>query len=185
MAKKTDTQVNVDLSKFLPEGFSLDDFEVVGGLRPICPPELNAESPVVGWVVACLPMPAREDGSQWSALLINLVSTAQAKAGDEIVTVEAGRDILIPVGGNLKNNGDLMAAAADPQRVVMGVFQVTGQQDVGKPSKMWVYEVKLALKKSIARTGAFALYNKPTISIGEMANQPIIGANGQPARLVG
>lgn len=176
----------VDLAKFLPEGFNLEDFESVGGLRPICPPELNAETPVIGHVVALLDMPDRDDGSKWQALLIRLASTAQAKAGDEIVTVEAGKDILIPVGGNLKNNGDLLNAAVDQHKVTMGIFVVTGQIDVGKPSKMWSYDVKLALKKQIKREGSFALYNRPLPEVRQLVTGEVLNSDGSRAKsLVG
>ena len=183
-------EMNVDLTKFLPEGFSLSDFDVVGGLRPICPPELNEGSPIVGWVVTLLDMPDREDGSKWQALLINLASTAKAKAGDDIVDVEPGQDVLIPVGGNLKNNADLLNAAVDPHKVVMGIFTVTGQQDVGKPSPMWTYDVRLAIKKAKTRDGAFALYNRPVATPAQIPTTfiprgEVMGANGKPAQLVG
>ncbi len=172
---------DIDLSKFLPEGFSLDDFQSVGGLRPICPPEVNAETPIVGWIVALLDMPARKaDGTSWQGLLINLMTTAQAQTSDgEIVTVEAGKDVIIPVGGNLKVNQDLLAAAVDPRKVTAGIFTVTGQLDVGKPSKMWVYEVRLALKKQKAREGAFALYHKPAEPLATYHQGQVIGKDGQ------
>lgn len=174
----------IDLSKFLPEGFSLDDFESVGGLRPICPPELNAETPVIGWVVALLDMPPRKsDNSPWQGLLINLVSTAQAQAGDEIITVEAGKDIIIPVSGALKANSDLLSAAVNSHKVTCGIFHVTGQMDVGKPSPMWTYDVRLAFKKQKAREGAAALYHRspPALVSAPVLRGEVLDSNGKPA----
>lgn len=179
---------DIDLSKFLPEGFSLDDFQSVGGLRPICPPEVNAETPIVGWIVALLDMPARKaDGSAWQGLLVNLLTTAQAQTGDgEIVTVEAGKDVIIPVGGNLKVNQDLLAAAVDPRKVTCGIFSVTGKMNTGKQSDMWVYDVRLALKKQQAREGAFALYHKPAEPLASYHQGQVIDKDGKPVgRLVG
>jgi hypothetical protein len=176
-----------DLAQFLPAGFSLDDFEKVGGLRPICPPEINAETPIVGYVFALLPMPKRKaDNSDWDGLLVKLLSTAQAKTVEgEIVTIEAGRDVIIPVSGALKNNQDLISAAVDPFLVTPAIFEVVGQLDTGKESKMWMYEVQLAFKKQVKRTGAFALYHKPA----EVSSQPrgqVVDRNGhEPGRLVG
>ena len=178
-----------DLAKFLPEGFSLDDFESVGGLRPICPPHVNAGAPVVGYVVALLDMPPRKaDKTPWQGLLIHLLSTAQAEGQEgEIITVEAGKDIIIPVAGNLKVNQDLLGAAVDPRKVTAGIFTVTGTMDVGKQSEMWVYDVKLALKKQVARDGAFALYHKPQErlipqgqQVPQFAQGQVIDKDGKP-----
>lgn len=206
MAKKEDTKKvtgtqaeaefkkfsDAELAKFLPEGFSLDDFESVGGLRPICPPQVNAGAPVVGYIVALLDMPPRKaDQSNWQGLLIHLMSTAQAEGADgEIITVEAGKEIIIPVGGNLKVNSDLLNAAVDPRKVTAGIFTVVDTMDVGKQSLMWVYDVKLALKKQIAREGAFALYHKPAERLvpaaqanggtPQFAQGQVVGKDGKP-----
>lgn len=180
-----------ELAQFLPEGFSLDDFESVGGLRPICPPQVNAGSPVVGYVVALLDMPPRKaDQSNWQGLLIHLLSTAQAEGADgEIIEVAAGKEIIIPVGGNLKVNSDLLNAAVDPRKVTAGIFTVVDTMDVGKQSLMWVYDVKLALKKQIPREGAFALYHKPAERLvpstqanggQQFAQGQVIGKDGKP-----
>lgn len=189
-SKKTPVQApsnDLDLSKYVPDGFDLSDFDVVGGLRPVCPPEVNQDNPVTGWIVALLDMPKRKsDGSEWRAILVQLTRPAKAKAGDDVVDVEAGKEILIPLSGSLKNNADLLNAAVDARKVTMGMFVVTGTMDIGKPSDMWVYEVRLALKKQIAREGAFALYNKPVVALQngfDVGN--ITDRNGQPARLVG
>jgi hypothetical protein len=148
---------------------------------------VNAETPVIGWIVALLDMPPRKsDGKAWQGLLINLVSTAQAQTSDgEIVMVEAGKDVIIPVGGSLKSNSDLLAAAVDPRKVTIGMFHVTGQRDVGKQSPMWDYDVRLALKKQQAREGAFALYHKPVEPLASYHQGQVVDRNGQPARLVG
>lgn len=179
----------LDLAKFLPKGFTLDDFEVVGGLRPICPPELNQDAPIVGYVVSIIPMPKRKsDKSDWDCLLVTLLSTAQAKTSDgEIVTLEEGEDVLIPIGGSLKNNAGLLSSACDARKVVPGIFTVIGQVDTGKPSDMWEYEVRLAFKKAVPREGKFALYNKPVFAISNGAVTPgeVVNRDGSTARLVG
>jgi len=177
-----------DVAQFLPEGFSLDDFQAVGGLRPICAPEYNTGKAVVGYIVAELDMPPRKDKSAWSAILVTLLSPAMAKAGEDIVEIPPGRDVLIPVGGSLRNNGDLRAAAADQESVFLGIFTVTGQIDVGKQSDMWDYDVRVALDKPKARTGAFALYNKPTAPAlpAGFATGEVLDRNGKSVhRLVG
>ena len=177
-----------DVAQFLPEGFSLDDFQSVGGLRPICAPEFNNAKPVLGYIVAELGMPPRKDKSTWTAILVTLLSPAMAKAGEDIVEIPPGRDVLIPVGGSLKNNGDLRAAAADQESVFLGIFTVTGQIDVGKQSDMWDYDVRVALDKPKARTGAFALYNKPAAPAlpAGFATGEVLDKNGKSVhRLVG
>jgi hypothetical protein len=186
----TDVASEIDIKKFLPEGFDLSDFESVGGLRPICPPELNGETPVIGIPYALLDMPPRKsDKSAWQGILVHLLSTAQAQAGDEIVTVEKGKDIIIPVSGSLKANGDLLAAVVNTHKVTPAIFHVTGQMEVGKPSPMWVYDVKLAFKKQVPREGAFALYHRsaPVLTPAETVQRgEVLNANGQPVgRLVG
>lgn len=178
---KVDPKI-AELAKFLPAGFTLDDFEVVGGLRPIVTPELNSEQPFAAKIVALLEMPPREDGSKWRAILAHLVSPAKASAGEETVTIEAGKEVLIPVGGNLGNNPDLLNAAVSPDSVFTGLFAVTGQLDTGKPSPMWVYEVRIAKSKPEKRIGQFALYNKPVNQMGAGATPgDIRDANGKPA----
>ena len=183
---KANEDTSIDLSKlaqFLPEGFDLSDFDTIGGLRPICAPEVNQGTPIMGYIVAELPMPVRKDGSAWSALLVRLISPAKAKAGNEVVTVEPGKDVLIPMGGNLGNNADLRNFAADAKNVFVGIFTVTGQQDVDKPSPMWVYDVKVNAKKPVARTGAFALYNKPAVAqLQGHASGEVLNGNGQPVK---
>ena len=177
-----------DVAQFLPEGFSLDDFQSVGGLRPICAPEFNNAKPVLGYIVAELDMPPRKDKSTWTAILVTLLSPAMAKAGEDIVEIPPGRDVLIPVGGSLKNNGDLRAAAADQESVFLGIFTVTGQIDVGQQSDMWDYDVRVALDKPKARTGAFALYNKPAAPAlpAGFATGEVLDKNGKSVhRLVG
>ena len=191
MAKKKEEVTfdkKYDMAKFLPEGFSLDDFEKVGGLRPICPPEINAEVPVVGILVALLDMPPRKsDNSAWQGLLVHLLSTAQAQTMDgEIVSISAGNDIIVPVGGALRNNQDLLSAAVDPYKVTPVIFEVLGQRDTGKQSLMWDYEVKLAFKKQRPRDGAFALYHKPVERLAPVHHGQVVDRDGKPApRLVG
>ena len=175
---KVDPKI-AELAKFLPPGFTLDDFVVVGGLRPIITPELNQEQPFAAKIVALLDMPPREDGSKWRAILGYLVSPAKARAGDETVTVEPGKEVLIPVGGNLGNNADLLNAAVSTDSVYTGIFAVTGTIDTGKPSPMWVYEVRIAKTKAEKRVGQFALYNKPRNELPAAGD--IRDANGKPA----
>jgi hypothetical protein len=182
-AGKIDPAV-ANLAQFLPEGFKLEDFDVVGGLRPIITPELNQGTPIAGYIVALLDMPPREDGSKWKAILVNLLSPAKAKAGDEVISIEPGKDVLVPVGGNLGNNADLLNAASSVKQVFLGIFHVTGTLPTGKPSEMWVYEVRIAKGKAIPRTGQFALYNRePAASLpaGPAPGTDIRTADGKPA----
>lgn len=183
----------INLKAFLPEGFSEKDFDIVGGLRPICSPEsmLDPDSPVVGWVVALLDMPNREDGSEWRALLVELTGNATAKVGDDIVVIPAGKEVLIPVSGALKNNPELLNAAFDATRVFLGIFRIIGQVDTGKPSKMWEYEVALH-KKTIARVGKYTLQQHNAVGVVEtrtaaqLNKGDITDANGKPqASMVG
>ena len=174
-----------DMKAFLPAGFTEDDFDIIGGLRPICQPETMMTHPVCGYVVALLDMPKRKDGSEWRALLIHLTGATKAKAGDDLINVEADNEVLVPVNGNLKNNPDLLNAACDSRAVYIAFLQCTGQLDVGKQSEMWNFEVKLS-RKSIVRQGRYALQQHNAVGvvskeIPQLGKGAITDANGQPA----
>jgi hypothetical protein len=157
-APKVKALADINLTAFLPKGFDAKDFDVVGGLRPICPPEsmTDPEQPTAGFVVSLLDMPDRKDGSKWSAFLVELTGNASCKVGDDIVVIPAGKEVLIPMSGKLKTNADLVSAAWDENLVYLGIFRVLGQVDVGKENPMWDFEVALH-KQTIPRTGKYAL----------------------------
>jgi hypothetical protein len=168
--KKNGTK-DFDISKFLPEGFSNEEFVTIGGLRPIVTPAIQFEkqSIVVGLLLGWVPMPPRpSDGSEWDAILVKLTGpTLALAAGEETIEAKAGETVLIPVGGNLGNNHELYAASCDPKNVHLAIFAVTGQIKVNnQPSKMWSYDVKLH-RKSIPRTHETALVKslKPTSGV--------------------
>lgn len=181
---KRETQMakpaEVDMKAFLPAGMSEDDLSEVGGLRPICQPEEMQDSPVAGWVVAILDMPARKDKSEWQALLIETTGACRAKVGEEIRTIDAGEEVLIPLNGNLKNNPDLLNAAASQTHVFWAFLRCTGQVDLGKPSPMWSFLVKLNKKEPKPRTGKYALHAVKVNVIPQLGRGDITNANGQP-----
>lgn len=184
MAKKTDTQVKQSAGPIESHGVTVtdDDFVVVGGLRYICLPENNEGRPITGWTVALLDMPEKFKWKQ--AILLNLTSSARVVQDDETIDAQPGDDVLIPVSGNLKNNAELLKACVDPRIVTMARFTYLGEKDIGKPSPMKEFEVALALKKQIARTGQFALYNQP--QAGAFIPGEVLNGDGKPAaRLVG
>lgn len=158
-----------------------DDFEEVGGLRYVCLPELNEGKPVTGWLVSLLTMPEKFKWQQ--AILVCLTEPANVVVDDETIQAQPGEDVLIPVSGNLKNNDALLKACVDTKEVIMGRFTYKGEIDTGKPSKMKEFEVKLAFKKKIQRTGAFALHNQPPV--GYFTGE-VLDKNGAPVKsLVG
>jgi hypothetical protein len=177
MAKKnevttnSDGHIEIDISHLLPEGYAKDELVTVGGLRPIVGAELSFErrSAIVGHLVALLDMPPRpslqnpNEKEPWQALLVRLSATAWAMVGADAVEVPAGKDVLVPLNGNLRQNHDLIGAAADQVNVWVGGLYVTGQVDLGVKGRnpMWNYSVQIH-KKPIPRTGAFALFNRPT-----------------------
>jgi hypothetical protein len=178
---------DVDMKAFMPAGMTEDDLSVVGGLRPICQPEEMMGNPVGGWIVAIIDMPPRKDKSEWRALLVELTGACRAKVGEEVQTIEAGEEVLIPLNGSLKNNPDLLNAAASSSHVFWGFLQCVGQVDLGKPSPMWDFEVKLNKKNPIARTGKYALHQSAVqveimgSAIPQLGKDAITNANGQPA----
>ncbi len=181
----TDTATpEFDLSAFLPEGFSADDFKSVGGLRPICQPDLMQQFPVGGYIIGLLDMPKRKDGSDWQALLIELTGATKAKAGVEIVNIEKGKEVLVPLNGNLRNNPELLNAAVDPVNVYIGFLHCKGEVDVGKPSAMWDFEVKIH-SKTIKRTGKFLLNQRaPRVEVlpaAPIERGAITDSNGKSA----
>jgi len=168
---KATTDTGIDISKFLPEGFEADGLVTVGGLRNICPAEVTYEqkSPIAGYIVTVMDMPLREslnrkgEKEPWQAIIVRLTHATKGLEGEDVVTIEAGKDVLVPVNGSLRNNADLLRAASDSDSVFFGVFQVTGKIETGKPTPMWNYEVQIH-KKTVARTGSFAIYNRPVFA---------------------
>ena len=158
------------LGASLPEGFSDDEFETIGSLRPICQPESMMDHPVGGELIALLDMPPRKDKSQWKAFLIHLLAPTMARAGEDLVEVSAGEKVLVPVSGSLKTNTELLGAACDPHRIWIVKIQCVGQIDVGKQSDMWSFDVKRS-KKTLPRTGEYALSNfQPAGMLNPTAN---------------
>lgn len=183
-AAKREAQIakpaDIDLKAFLPEGFSEDDLSTIGGLRPICQPEEMMKSPVGGWIVALLHMPPRKDKSEWDAILVETTGACRALVGEEIQTIEAGKEVLVPVNGALKNNPELLNAACDGARVFWGLFQVVGQVELGKPSPMWDFKVQLH-KKTIPRTGKYLLNQAQRVEvIPQLKKGDVTDTNGKP-----
>lgn len=160
-------QDDFDYSKFLPEGFEAKELRKIGGLTPIYAGKLALEqkwSPCVGYIVAMETLDMGEDEEpkqRYREFLIIEVSAPTKgvlgpKNEQEIVDVEKGGQILMPLSGNLKNIKSLRAAAGDSKRVYVGVFRVTGQKDTGRPTEMWVIDARIH-PKTIERTGRFDL----------------------------
>lgn len=174
---------DIDMKAFMPEGMSEDDLSVVGGLRPICQPEEMMGAPVGGWIIGILDMPPRKDKSEWRALLVETTGACRAKVGEEVQTIDAGEEVLIPLNGNLKNNPDLLNAAASDTHVFWGFLQCVGQVELGKPSPMWDFDVKLNKKSPKPRTGKYLLHQSiaRVEVIPQLGKDDITRANGQPA----
>lgn len=173
MAKEDKSKASIpstqpDLSKYMPEGYSQAELQKVGGLTPIVPAELlhDREAIVAGWIVALLEMPPRESMSRkgekepWHALLIELTGPCPAQSGQTVVERVKGDMVVVPVGGSLKNNRDLLRAATDTKNVYFGTLRVVGSIDTGKPTEMWDYEVQVHPKPK-ERTGIYALQSGP------------------------
>lgn len=191
MAKQTEVKApthhenhptQIDLSKYLPEGFDASGFESVGGFIPIVPAQLTHDehSPVMGWIVGVIDMPQREslnnrkgEKEDWQTIQVHLMAPTKALLNGEVLEIPPGKDVMIPINGSLKNNHELLMAACDHTKVYLGQFSVTGQQDTsgGKLNPMWAYDVKLH-KQTKAREGRYLL---KTTQQPKMLNQ----ANGE------
>jgi len=168
------TSTAIDISQYLPEGYSKDDLVIVGGLRPVIGAELqfDQKSIVAGHIVSLLSMPPRPklnskngEKEDWDAILVHLTHSTKALVGSDLMNIEAGKEVLIAVNGNLRNNHDLLAAASDPDRVYFGIFQVTGQIDTsdGKLNPMWNYEVQIHKKAMDRKASRYSRFNQPRV----------------------
>lgn len=174
MAKPQDKKPNVteqfDYSKYLPEGFEAADLKKLGGLTPIYSAEAAVEHklpPCVGWMdrIEKLDIGGEKEKNHdqryrdFIRVQLTYATKGITGAGDnaELVEVNAGEDILMPMSGAIKNIVSLRAAISDPSKVYLGFFRPTGEQlDTGRPSPMWVIDAQLH-PKSVKREGRFAL----------------------------
>lgn len=163
-----DGMIKIDIGALLPEGYAKDDLVTVGGLRPIVPAEVTFErrSPIVGYLLTVIDMPLRpkignpSEKEPWQTLLVRLTQPAFAQVGDDVKEIPAGKDVVVPINGNLRNNHDLLGAAVDQQNVWLVAMYVEGQIPMkDNKNDMWSYVVQIH-KKAIARTGPFALFNR-------------------------
>ena len=160
-----------DLLQYLPEGMDLKDLHKTGGLTPTYSPKhaLDGAFPrVAGYIdrIMVLPTMAQGKDDEFTPVMIllrELVKPTKATVGRDddrqVVDVEAGKDILIPLTGNLKNNKELINALADQSKVYFCVAKVVGQQKVNnQPSKMWVWDLRICDKSQAKpREGIYAL----------------------------
>ena len=162
MAKsKTDQPVvapknEFDLSKLigsLGEGWSSDDFVETGGLTPLYIPEFALEEkwpPVVGRILCfeTLKEQKRPNNQVWTPLCIRVIVEAPTfavmgtKEAREKKPIAKGETILVPIGGNLKTNTRLLAAALDGARIhkVAMYVETTVALDGGR-NDMWKWKV--------------------------------------------
>lgn len=78
-----------------------------------------------------------------------------AKTGYTIVDVKAGDMVMVPIGGNLEVNQEILRAATDPVNIYSAGFRCAGAQKVNNaPSKMLVIEAKL-FPKTEKREGKY------------------------------
>lgn len=182
-------------------GIEPKDLVDIGGMRPIAAAEVSFESKsaVAGWLIGEQEMPprasidpakrSRGEKDDWSALVVLLTTPTMAYVGDEVVEVPAGKQVIIPVGGNLANNYELLQKAHDPRQVFWVALAVAGQVRLDKQrNPMWSYAVKSSPKGKDRDTGVFALprpRNLPRLSMAQTIPGQVIDKNGQPARLVG
>lgn len=160
-----------DFSKFLPEGYDAKDLRKVGGLTPIYAPKLAFEQkwdPVVGFIDRVMVLDMGEEIKDEKQryrpfLVVELTSPNKGAVGpkseQEVVSLNKGDDILVPVSGSIKNVKALEIAATDPANVYLGMFRVLGEKDLqqaGKPSPMWVIDARLH-SKTKKREGRFLL----------------------------
>lgn len=171
MAKNKDTAVtppagDFDYSAFMPEGMSTKDLRATGGLTPIYAPEEaldNGFPPCGGWLDRFEILPEVKVGKEiYIPKMIRVVCTNDTKGVQgtkdvrEVTKVEKGKDVLIPLTGNLSNNKDLLLAVSDPNNVHWAIFRVRGTKETGQITPMWDWDVQLhsATKK---RDGRFAI----------------------------
>lgn len=199
-AKKDATEPKkavLDMKAFLPQGMDEAELVKIGGLRPIAASEVtyNEGAPVAGWIVAMLDMPPRlaidpakrKQGIKepWEAIVVELTAPTKAIVGEETVEIPAGKEVIIPVNANLKNNRELGLAAHDPKNMFWGLFSIdqdNPQIELGEGrTAMWNYDVRLH-RKPKERTGAYALnvVKRPALN-GPAPTGQVVDAQGQPA----
>jgi hypothetical protein len=125
--KKADVQQNlpangpvVDLSAFMPQGYSADDLRIIGGLTPIYAPEAVAEGrfpPCAGFLDRIEVLPdVVQKARIYVPVMIRVVASHPTKGilGKketlEIVDVAEGEEILVPITGNLRTNKVLLGS---------------------------------------------------------------------------
>lgn len=185
-------------------GFSEQELLDIGGMDPIAAAEVTFESssPVAGWLIGEKEMPprmsidparrARGEKEDWSALIVLLTASTNAYVGEEVVEVEAGRRVIIPVGGNLGNNMELLQKAHDPKFCFWVFIDCNGQVQLDKQrNPMWNYTVKCSPKgKARESEGSLSLprpRNLPRLTTpnGTVPGQ-VVSRDGQPVQsLVG
>lgn len=186
----------LDMKAFLPQGMDEAELIKIGGLRPIAAAEVtyNEGAPVAGWIVAMLDMPPRlaidpakrKQGIKepWEAIVVELTAPTKAIVGEETVEIPAGKEVIIPVNANLKNNRELGLACFDPKNVFWGFFQIdpdAPQLELGEGrTAMWNYDVRLHPKPK-ERTGAYALnlVRRPALN-GPAPTGQVVDESGKP-----
>jgi hypothetical protein len=179
-SKKDATKTNVneqtgefDWSGFLPEGYSADQLQQIGGLTPIFMPEMAYEEGAVcvGFVkwIEELPPVTRGRGSNEEVyvpylLRIQVTRDTPAVIGPknarEIVTVPKGEDVLVPLSTGLLMNKKLLEAAHDLEFCFFVAMRVKGQIPTDQPSPLWDWDVRIDRTKPLKRQGDLIL---PTI----------------------
>ncbi len=149
---------------YMPEGYSDDDFAVVGGFTPMYKPEnawskeSNKAKPgiveVFGWGVCVDALPVIKDPKGKEADRIPLVASillvapnrgVRGKKGEEVpVECAVGERILVPIGGNLLWNKPFMEKLFDSKRYWLMKLKVIGTQASDYPSDTWMWEVSIA-----------------------------------------
>jgi hypothetical protein len=190
----------VDVAKYLrAAGFTDDDikgFTTVGGLQPIVSAEVSfGHEPVIGWLVDVHDMPKRESLNKdkrmagikedWRTYLFVLVHQTTALQGEDLLTVDKGKEVRVPENGNLKNNAELQAAAMDQEYIYPVALFVTGQLDTseGKLNPMWNYEVKINWNLRVPRTSqaAYAHRKSPLALQASPVTTPQLAQNAAGA----
>lgn len=167
---KTQTAPNADkfdYSAYLPEGVELTDVYKTGGLTPIFSPEqaFTEELVVAGWIDRIFSLPTQRENKEdeYTPYMIMLreihtdtMGTQKDTQGNNApIEVKKGKDILIPITGNLKTNRELITAVMDPTQSHFGIFRVVGTMKLDQPTPMWVWDCRL-VTKTRPRAGVFA-----------------------------
>lgn len=161
------SEKDFDWSKYVADGYAVDELRIIGGLTPIYVPEEALSQgfpPVFGKMdrIEFLPTQRQGQKDEWTPRMIRVVALMPTKAmggtGDDrhLVDIAVGDDVLIPVTGNLSNNKTLLIAAAHEDLVFVAGFRVKGQKEIGRPSEMWDWDVRLH-PKTERRAGRFML----------------------------